>query len=336
VTSIKNPADTKLIICVWSNFSQWRPQSPVFDAIRKRWPEMNVVHVPDQHHLHSELPDTHIFVGHLLRADQLAAAKKLLWLHSTSAGVAQLMYPELRERQIAVTNASGVFCIAIGVQIRGIMISLARNFPETLRLQEKSLWSQQQLWDESPHLTELHGKMLLIVGFGSIGREVAKRAGPFGMRIWGVTRSGHGDSTLAEKIVCASDLDSVLPNADYILLCTPETAETRHLIGAQQISRMKKGARLMNVGRGSLLDETALINALETGALRGAALDVAETEPLPPTSRLWQAPNIFITPHVSAVSDRLWEREIALLMELLERWFAGRELFNLVDFTRGY
>ena len=99
---------------------------------------------------------------------------------------------------------------------------------------------------------------------------------------------------------------------------------------------MKHGARLVNVARGSLLDETALIRALERGALGGAALDVTETEPLPETSPLWHAPNLFITPHTSAVSDRLWQRETALLMELLERWFDGRELFNRVDFARGY
>jgi phosphoglycerate dehydrogenase-like enzyme len=216
------------------------------------------------------------------------------------------------------------------------MIALARNFPNTLRQQDKALWSQQQLWDYSPHLTELHGKILLIVGFGSIGREVAKRAAPFDMRIWGVTKSGRGDSTHAEKIVPSSELISALPEADYILLCTPETSETKHLIGPEQIARMKRGAHLINVGRGSLLDESALIDALETGALGGAALDVAETEPLPPTSPLWHAPNMFLTPHVSAVSDKLWDREIALLMELLERWFDGRELFNRVDFTRVY
>jgi len=108
------------------------------------------------------------------------------------------------------------------------------------------------------------------------------------------------------------------------------------LIGAAQIARMKRGARLINVARGSLLDEAALVRALESGVLGGAALDVAETEPLPAENPLWKAPNLLITPHTSAVSDRLWGRETALLMELLERWFDGREMFNQVDFARGY
>jgi phosphoglycerate dehydrogenase-like enzyme len=176
----------------------------------------------------------------------------------------------------------------------------------------------------------------LIVGFGSIGRELAKRARAFDMRVWGVTRSGKGDTTHAEKIVPISQLEETLPHADYVVIAAPETSETRRMIGAPQIACMKPGARLINVGRGSLLDETALIHALEKGALGGAALDVTSIEPLPPESPLWKAPNLFTTPHTSAVSDRLWHRETDLLIDLLERWFAGREMFNLVDFARGY
>ena len=107
-------------------------------------------------------------------------------------------------------------------------------------------------------------------------------------------------------------------------------------MNAARIAKMKRGARLINVGRGSLLDESALIRALESGALAGAALDVTSTEPLPPESPLWKAPNLFITPHTSAVSDRLWIRQAETLVQLLERWFDGRPLFNLVDLSRGY
>jgi phosphoglycerate dehydrogenase-like enzyme len=205
-----------------------------------------------------------------------------------------------------------------------------------MRQQEKAIWSQQDLWDKPQHLAEINGTLLLIVGYGSIGREVAQRAQAMGMRVWGVTRSGKGDTTHAEKIVSSSELQNVLPQADYVLLCAPETAETNALIGAQQLAQMKRTARLINVGRGSLVEEAALISALESGALAGAAIDVAQTEPLSASSPLWHAPNLFITPHTSALSDRLWPRETAMLVDLLERWFDGRELFNRVDFARGY
>jgi len=246
------------------------------------------------------------------------------------------MYPELRDSGIMVTNPSGIFSVPMAEHTMGLLLALARNFPDSVRGQDRSRWSQQEIWDKPQHLTELNGKVLLIVGYGSIGREVAKRAKAFDMRVWGVTRSGAGEGANVEKIIAAVQLQEALPDADYVLICTPETAETKHLIGAAEIVRMKRGARLINVGRGSLLDEAALVQALESGALGGAALDVAQTEPLPAGSPLWKAPNLFITPHTSGVSDRLWDRQAAILIDLLERWFDGRELFNRVDFLRGY
>lgn len=330
------PAETKLVICVWHPFTWWRPQPIVAESIRKRWPEIKVVHLPDYDRLREELPDTDIFVGYSLRAKQLKVAGKLKWIHSTAAGVAQLMYPELREAGILVTNPSGVFSVPMAEHTMGLLLALARNFPDSVRQQDKSIWSQQELWDKPQHLAEVNGQVLLIVGYGSIGQELAKRAKAFEMRVWGVTRSGEGDATHAERILPATKLHEALPEADYVLICAPETAETKHLIGAAELAKMKRSARLINVGRGSLLDEAALICALETSALGGAAIDVAETEPLPLESPLWKTPNLFITPHTSALSDRLWVRQTALLLELLERWFDGRAMLNRVDLERGY
>jgi phosphoglycerate dehydrogenase-like enzyme len=330
------PEETKLVICVWHPFTEWRPKPLMAETIRKRWPEMRVVHLPDYDKLPEELPDTDIFVGYSLRAKQLKDAKKLKWIHSTAAGVAQLMYPELRDSGILVTNPSRIFSVPMAEHTMGLLLALARNFPDCVRQQDRAHWSQQELWDKPQHLTELSGKVLLIVGYGSIGREVAKRAKAFEMRVRGVTRSGEGDRSLAERIFAAAKLQEALPEADYVVISAPETAETKHLIGAAEIAKMKRGARLINIGRGSLLDEEALVRALRDGALGGAALDVAQTEPLPAESPLWHAPNLLITPHTSGVSDRLWHRQTTLLMELLERWFDGRELFNRVDFARGY
>lgn len=330
------PAETKLVICVWHPFTFWRPQPVMPQSLRARWPEMNVVHLPGYDDLPAELPDTDIFVGYSLRADQLRYAKGLKWIHSTAAGVAQLMYPEVRDSGILVTNPSGVFSPPMAEHAMGLLIALARNFPDSVRHQDRSHWGQQDIWDKPQRLTELSGQILLIVGLGSIGRELARRAHAFDMRIWGVTRSGKSDSPHAERIVSISQLEEVLPEADYVVIAAPETSETRRLIGAPQIARMKRSACLLNIGRGSLLDEAALIHALQSGALAGAALDVTSVEPLPADSPLWRAPNLFITPHTSAVSDRLWHRETALLVDLLERWFDGREMFNQVDLSRGY
>jgi phosphoglycerate dehydrogenase-like enzyme len=330
------PAETKLVICVWNPFSEWRPKPAMAEAIRKQWPAMRVTHLLNYDPLPEELPDTDIFVGYSLRADQLKDAKKLKWIHSTAAGVAQLMYPELRDSGIMVTNPSGIFSVPMSEHTMGLLLALSRNFPDCVRQQDQIVWSQQKIWDKPQHLSELNGKVLLIVGYGSIGREVAKRAKAFEMKVWGVTRSGTGEQAHVEKIFAAAQLHEALPEADYVLICAPETAETKHLIGAAEIAKMKRGARLINIGRGSLLDEAAMIQALESGALGGAALDVAATEPLPAESPLWKAPNLFITPHTSGVSDRLWNRQTEILIALLERWFSGQKMFNQVDFARGY
>ena len=328
--------NTKLTICVWHPFTEWRPPASLADAIRNRWPAMRVVHLPDYDRLPQELPDTDIFVGYSLRANQLSDAKKLKWIHSTAAGVAQLMYPELRDSRILVTNPSGIFSVPMAEHTMGLIIALARNFPDSVRHQDQSRWAQQELWDQPHHLTELNGQVLLIVGYGSIGHELARRAKAFDMRVWGVSRSGKGDAVLAEKIVPITELHEVLPQADYVVISAPETGETKHLIGAPELARMKPTARVINVARGSLLDQSALIAALHQKKIAGAALDVTHPEPLPSADPLWKAPNLLITPHTSAISDRLWPRQTSLLLDLLERWFAGRELFNQVDLHRGY
>lgn len=331
-----SPADTKLLICVWHAFSLWNPPAEMPERIRARWPDMRVVHLPRYNHIAEELPDTDIFVGFSVRPEQFALARKLKWLHSTAAGVGQLMYPELRESGIEVTNASGVHRIPMAEHIVGTLIALARRFPDCLRYQRQSHWGQQELWDAAVRPRELRGQILLCIGLGAIGQEVAKIIRPLGMRVWAVTRSGRDEEGLAEQVFPATKLDDALAQADFVVLAAPETPETRGMMGAREFALMKPSAYFMNVSRGALVDEAALISALDQKTIAGAALDVTLKEPLPPESPLWKLDNAFITPHMSAVSEHLWERQTDLLTENLERWFAGRELLNRVDLRRGY
>lgn len=330
------PAETKLVICVWHRFTLWNPPPEMAARIRERWPEMRVVHLPNYDGLESELPDTDIFVGFSLRSEQFPHALKLRWLHSTAAGVGQLMYPELRASGIEVTNASGVHMVPMAEHILGMLVAMARRFPDCFLYQQRARWAQQELWDSPVRPRELHGQVLLLIGFGAIGRAVAKAVRPLGMRVWAVTRSGQGDTALAERILPASKLHEGLREADFVILAAPETPETRKMIGARELACMKPSAYFMNVARGTLVDEPALIAALERRAIAGAALDVALQEPLPPESPLWKLDNAFITPHMSAVSEHLWTRQTDLLLTNLERWFTGRELLNRVDLKRGY
>ncbi len=330
------PAETKLLICVWHHFTLWRAPAEMAEQVRRRWPKMNVVHLPTYDRLDDEVADMDIFVGFSLRPEQFVRARKLKWIHSTAAGVSQLMYPELRASRVIVTNISGVHAIPLAEHILGTLVALARNLPAAVRYQQERRWAQQEIWDSPLRPRELAGQVLLVVGFGAIGREVARRIRPLGMKIWAVTRSGKADTKLADRVLPASRLDDALRGADFVVLAAPETPETRHLIGARQLVTMKPTAFLLNVARGSLVDEAALTAALERHAIAGAALDVTQHEPLPPESPLWGLDNVFITPHISAVSEHLWERQTALLLENLERWFRGRKLLNRVDLKRGY
>ncbi len=337
-----SPQETKLLICVWHPFTLWRAPADLSTHLRRRWPEMNVVHLPTYERLGDEITDTDIFVGWSLRPEQFRLARRLKWIHSTAAGVRQLMYPELVRSGIVVTNASGVHTVPMAEHILGLLVALARCFPAALRYQLQHKWAQQEIWNQARQggqalrPRELRGQVLLLVGFGRIGQELARRIRPLEMRVWAVTRSGKTDHALAERILPVSRLGEVLREADYVVLAAPETPETYHMIGSQQLAAMKHTAFLINVARGSLVDEAALIEALRRRAIAGAALDVAEREPLPPDSPLWTLDNVFITPHISAASESLWERQTELLLENLARWFSGRELLNPVELERGY
>jgi len=330
------PSETKLLLCVWHPFTLWRAPLWLAARLRERYPGMRVVHLQDYSGITAELPDTDIFVGWSLRPQQLAAAPKLKWLHSTAAGVAQLMYPELRASGIAVTNASGVHTIPIAEHVVGLLLALARRFPSAFRYQAARHWGQQDIWNEPVRPRELRGATLLVVGLGAIGSEVARLARSLGMRVLAVTRSGRPAPELADRVAPASALDLLLHEADFVVLAAPETAETRHLINAARLAKMNSSAYLLNVARGSLIDEAALVAALREHRIAGAALDVAGEEPLPESSPLWSLDNCFVTPHLSGASDLLWERQAELLLDNLDCWFSGRELRNRVDLARGY
>jgi phosphoglycerate dehydrogenase-like enzyme len=330
------PAETKLLLCVWHEFTLWRPPADVAVHVRRKFPEMKVVHLPTYEHLVDEIPDTDIFVGWSLKPEQFRRARRLKWIHSTAAGVGQLMYPEVRKSNVVVTNASGVHTTPIAEHTLGMLIALARRFPDALRHQKERRWAQQEIWDAPLRPRELHGQTLLIVGFGTIGRELARRVKPLGMKIVGVTRSGKGDKRLADEILPAERLREVLHEGDYVVLAAPETPETQHLIGAAELAAMKPTAYLINIARGALIDEAALVETMRRRAIAGAALDVTTLEPLPRESPLWELENVFLTPHTSAVSEYLWDRQTELLQENLERWFGGKELVNRVDLKAGY
>lgn len=330
------PAETKLLICVNNPAPLWRPPPDTAQRMRARFPRMHITHLPSFDGLERELPDTDIFMGLSLKAEQLALAPKLRWIQAVSAGVAQFMYPELRERGVILTNASSVHCVPIAQHILGVIVGLARRFPDCLRYQRQGIWALNELWTAPVKPRELMGQVLLFIGFGAIGQETARLVRPLDMRVWTVTHSGRPNPDVAERVVKASQLHEVLPQADFVVVAAPATPETRNMLGEREFALMKSSAYLINVARGTLVDEPALISALERNVIAGAALDVTVKEPLPPESPLWKMDNVFITPHVSGATENTWEREEELMAENLKRWFAGSELLNRVDLSRGY
>lgn len=331
-----SPADTKIVLCIWHRFDQWRFPAWLADAIRKRYPAMRVVHLPDYQRLDAEIPDADILAGWSLRPAQFASARRLKWIHCLAAGVDQLMHEDIRRSSVIVTNSRNVHSLTMAEHTLGLVLALARRFPSAIRYQLQKHWAQQDVWNEQPPPLEINGRTLLFVGYGAIGQQVARRARACGMRIVGVKRDPASGTDYADRVLGTDKLAAALGEADFVVLAAPLTPATHHFFGRAQFAAMKPTAYFLNIGRGALVDAGALVAALEAGTIAGAAIDVAEVEPLPPESPLWEAPNLLITPHLSAVSDKLWHRHADLLFENLARYFAGRELVNVVDKQRGY
>ena len=331
------PAETKLTICVWHPFSEWRPPASLADAILSRWPAMRVVHLPNFDRLPQELPDTDIFVGYSLRPNQFPAARKLKWIHSTATGVAQLAYPELRDSGILVTNPSGLFSVPMAEHAMGLLVALARNFPDSVRHQDRAIWSQQILWDKAP-ITELNGKILLIVGYGSIGRELARRAAAFGMRVVVCTRTPQRDSKIAERVDSMEGFGRLLAESDFIIVTPPLNDQTRGLFDRRAFAAMRREAVIVNVARGPIIDELALYEALAERRIGGAIIDVwyryppqgTPHGPQPSAHPFHELDNVLMTPHASAWTDGLLPRRNRAVATNLNRLARGEPLVNVV------
>lgn len=330
------PEETKLIVFARDQVSNWEPRPEIAGRLKARWPKMNVVHLPTAENLEREIADADIVVTRWLRPPEFVQGRKLKWVHSFATGVANMMFPELIQSGIELTNASTVHCVPIAEHVVGGLIALSRRFPDCWRYQQQSRWMQQEIWNSPVKPRELRGGVLLFVGFGSIGRAVANLIHPMGVRVWAVTRSGRADPELAERSFSIDKLHEALPHADYVVIAAPDVPETRGMIGAKELALMKPTAYLMNVARGTIIDENAMIDALSRKAIAGAMLDVTTKEPLAPESPLWKLENAFITPHMSALSERIWERQEELLELNVDRWFSGAELLNRVNLSHGY
>ncbi len=260
------------------------------------------------------------------------SAPKLEWVQTGGAGVERFLTPDFVASPIVLTNAQGIYAAPIADQVMAFVLHFSRLFNELMRRQMNREWADWGEYDPD----ELVGKTLGVVGLGGIGSQVAKRANGFGMRVIAARKRPERPPELAHEVRAAEELPWLLRESDYVALCAALTPKTRHLIGEDQLELMKRTAYLINVGRGGLVDEPALVAALKRGRIAGAGLDVFEEEPLPSDSPLWDMPNVMITPHNAGSSPRSHDRLMELFRENLRRYVAGEELVNVVDKDAGY
>jgi phosphoglycerate dehydrogenase-like enzyme len=278
-----------------------------------------------------------ILTNPIVPDDILARAPALKWLQLTSAGVDRLFETEtVQSGRIAVTTATGMHAVPISEYVIGAMIAFAKGFPRAMQAQAERQWR--------PYLAqELEDMTVGIVGVGAIGGRVAEVAKVLGMRVIAMRRTAGRRMTGAEtgndcfdELLPPNDLEYLLRESDYVVLALPLTPQSHHLIGEEQLRMMKPTAVIVNIARGGVIDQEALIRALKTGTIQGAVVDVTDPEPLPPENELWTLPNVLITPHVSGGTPRYMERAVGVFMDNLGRYVAGKDLRNVVDVERGY
>ena len=254
-------------------------------------------------------------------------ASRLKWLHVFNAGIDHPIYAEMLARGVRLTTSSGSTAEPIAQTAITGLLMLARNFPRWLAGQRRHAWDPMPAPDFP---RDLKGQTALILGLGKIGREIARLARALGLHVIGVKRTAGRPDDPVDELHPAERLPELLPQRDSFIIACPLTAETRGLVNAELIAKLPKGARVINIARGEVVDEPALIAALKSGYLAGAYLDVFEKEPLPAESPLWDMPNVIVSPHNSAAASGNDERVYRIFLENLKRWTRGEALLNEV------
>jgi phosphoglycerate dehydrogenase-like enzyme len=310
---------------------------PLVEALRQQlqtqFPDVRFL-FSDQHDLPDGFEVADVVIPWGVSTQQLASMQRLRWVQTVSAGVDRMDFEELRRRGIPLTNSSGIHANNIAEHIMSLMLAFARKLPYLVREQEQHRWSSEVGRISSFEIT---GQTLLVLGLGKIGEQLAVRGKGMQMRVIATRRRIEIDrESVADEVFPLSALAERIGEADHVAITLPLTRDTEGLFSAALIEKMKPGAYLYNIGRGSIIDQDALIKALQSGRLGGAGLDVTTPEPLPAASPLWDLDNVIITPHTSGSSPKLMERAVALWIDNLKRFLAGEPLRNVVDLDAGY
>jgi phosphoglycerate dehydrogenase-like enzyme len=314
---------------------QWKIPEPDREALERRFPAVRIASVESEDALAAELADATIFFGFTFPEPLFAQAKQLRWVHSASAGIEANLFPALVESDVILTNSSGLHEICIPEHVLALVFAFARNLPAAFRLK------QEQRWDRIEPLRrggirEVAGANLAILGAGPIGAALAGKAAALGLHVRVLRRNPGKPVAGAEQVVGPAALHELLGWAHYVVLAVPLTAQTRQLIGPAELRAMRSDAILINIARGDVVDQDALVAALREGVIAGAGLDVATPEPLPAGNPLWELPNVILTPHVSGYLRGYFPGVLAIFSDNLARFVAGTPLRNVVDKQLGY
>lgn len=279
-----------------------------------------------------EVIDAEILFSDQSSREVVQRGSNLLWIQPASAGMDVWIFPETVDRQILLTSAAGVFAYHVAEHAFALLLSLTRGVASSARNQMAHRWVP---WQDVP-VSEIAELTLGVIGLGGIGTEIAIRGNAFRMRVVATDVSPKSKPDFVSELWTNDRLDLLLQQSDVVMISAPLTSQTWHLIGERELSLMKTGAYLINVARGKIVDQPALIDSLKAGHLAGAGLDVFEEEPLPADSDLWGMPNVVITPHLAGGSQRRHERMVRFFCENLGRYTGGGPLLNVVDQTRGF
>ena len=333
-------ASRTILVAIYSRFLAWNIPPTNVDALRERFPQHTFLHARSTDEALELIGAAEIVFAAFLRPPVFEAAAKLKWIHSPAAGLEGMLFPAMIESPLVVTNSRGLSADTIAEHVLTVVLALFRKLPLAVEAQRLREWAQARLVADTP-LQTIAGSRVLIVGLGAIGLAAAQRFTSLGAHVEAVRRRPElPHPSCVERAVSTDHLLELLPSADVVVLAAPETAATRHLIGRRELAAMRPGSVLVNVSRGALVDEAALLDTLtsphSTRTLAAAALDVFEQEPLPADSPLWNLPNVLVTPHIAGFRPDHWDAVCDLFAENLHRFDAGQPLLNVVDKREGY
>ncbi len=326
----------RVLISVYSDILTWNIPDSHVERLRREFPHHEFVQARNAAETLALVRDAEVAFSSQLHGEAIGAGARLRWVHSPAAGIGGMLSPAMVASPAVLTNSRGVHADAMAEHVLGVVIALFRKLPEAFAHQAAHRWGHDAMTQGTPSRL-VRGAAFGVIGPGSIGSAVARLASAFGAHVEVIRRRPELGAPEGVRAVFGPDaLLDRLPRWDVVVLAAPQTSLTRGMIGRRELRAMKRDAIVVNVGRGKLVKEADLAEALHQRTIGGAALDVFEHEPLDPASPLWDLPNVLITPHTSSLRADYWELTTQLFADNLRRFDAGEALLNVVDKHAGY